>query len=161
MANFDIGEQQAETIIQGDEIHLHNATAEVDYFGLGLKALRAKNYSVAIKHLSAAVDLAAEDPDVNYFLALALLQGVRPRMHSEQSIERVRRHLMLAGSLPHAVMLLALLEDDHGLLWRTRPALTPLHLQRAQAVRPELALEITEHIDARQSPVWQALHLRA
>lgn len=106
MAQFH-GNQHAQQIHNADHIEIFNNTnvPDRDHFADGRRTLAAFLYPQARKCLG---DALLDDPDnaqTRFYLALALLDGKRPRRHGSEWINDVGAHLGLATELPEARVL--------------------------------------------------------
>lgn len=167
MNKFNIKQQKADTIqfAGSGSIVNNNAgavthnyyTQEKDHVKIAANALRVRNYSTAVAHYMAALETESNNPDLYYRLALALLNGVRPHRHTEESIIETKRYLEEAQALPEARALLVLVVEDYGLFWQKYSDVSPELMELIDLISPERAAEIVFHVPAREARTWQAL----
>jgi hypothetical protein len=156
-----IGPQQAELIQNADQIINVLGIPERDHLAVGMRSLARRYYAEARRSLA---DALRDDPDnahTRYYLALAQLDGKRPRVHRSGWIDEICGHLGGVGKLPRARALTALVRDDHGLHWRRRDRLPAGLVELIETVAPSCAAEIVFHVPAPESHVWLALERRA
>jgi len=156
VTDFNIHEQRGE-VIQNAEHIVNIAPPAKDHRRLGIDALRGRHYRTAATHLKAAVEADPGDPSLHFYLALALLQGVRPNRHSRESILEIQRQLKEADRQPRARALSALVAEDYGLTWRRYPAVSGDLLTLVVQTSPAEAAEIVLHVPAREARTWQQL----
>ncbi len=147
---------------------IRHADSVVDRIGVpywhglavGLKALATRDYAEAGQSLAEVVRDEPRNAHAHYYLALALLEGKRPRLHASEWITEVGVHLRHAGELPQAGVLTALVREDHGLHWLRSDALPDDLAALVRRVDPGLAAEVLVHVPAPESGVWTALRTR-
>lgn len=126
----------------------------------GLSALCGRRYRDAVARLQDAAAMAPNDQEVQFHLALALLQGRRPHRQSREVIAAVRSSAAAAPDLPAARALLALVIEDATLAWRRRPTPPPLLAALVDGVPVAAAALVVAHTSATGAPVYEALRLR-
>jgi len=132
-----------------------------DRVAVGRAALAAFDYAQAADCLGDAVRDDPHNPDLRYLLALALLGGTRPRLHSSEWIKEIGVHLRHAAELPRARVLSALVAEDHGLhYWLPSEALPERLAALIAQVNAGQADEIVLHVPAPESGVWRAVRAR-
>ena len=118
MTDFHFRDQHGENIYQADQININLPPARVDHAAMGVKALRARNYESARRRLTEAIDLHPDDQELNYLLALALLNGQRPHMHHRNAIDQIKALLSHARELlPEALALWLLVKGVDASKW--------------------------------------------
>ena len=127
---------------------------------VGLKALAGGDYAEARRSLEDVVRDEPRNAHAHYYLALALLEGKRPRLHGSDWIKEVGVHLRHAGGLPQAEVLTALVWEDHGLHWLRSDALPGELPALIKRVDRGQAAEIITHVPAPESGVWDALRAK-
>ncbi|MET8853157.1 hypothetical protein [Amycolatopsis sp. NPDC004625] len=138
------------------EVH-HHGPAEPDYLAEGVRALDRKDYETAVAQLGQARRTAA-DPELDFLFALALLRGRRPhRVRSNGELTAVRDCLRRVVLLPHARILLLLIDEDRGRGWQRGGALPDLVPALVAAADPEQLRRIVDHLSAPENRVWQLL----
>lgn len=163
MAEFNIGNQQAQNIYQGDQIHIHGTSGPPeDVMAVGQRCLDQGNYEAA----RAAFEKAVLDPkteiQANFHLAVSLLAENRLRLKKERTIRRaeaaLERILKRARNDPGALILSAIINEGYYQANRYR---SPAHLLElpqpyADGAEEQIAL-IVEHVRAEESPTWRLL----
>jgi len=155
VAKFNIDRPRADIIQNADTIN--NYAQEKDHIGIATTALQAQHYATAAAHYFAALEALPDDPVLHYSLALALLGGVRPNRHTQESITEIQRHLGEARVLPEAQVLSVLVSEDYGLFWQRYfdvPASLKSLVDRTNTKR---AAEIVFHVPAPEARTWQEL----
>jgi len=158
----------AQTNISGD-VHVHGQQAATysELLAKGQRLLKARLYAQAIEAFGGAAQLAPREADALYYLALASLQGNRPRLVSMATARRVEQQLESAVAAQrncgHAYLLWALVKEDayvlNGINPRT-PAVSDL-LKLSGAVGRQYLAEIAEHVPARGNRIWEAIAANA
>jgi hypothetical protein len=148
-----IERQVAESIVNNE----FNWVQPRDHRGCGLTLLRQGHYVPAVRELTRAIEDDPADEEIHYYLALALLGGVRPHRRSSATIDRVRRHLMTASALPEARVLHVLVEEDHGLHWRRCTTIPQALGDLVARVDRDRAEEILAHVPAQGARTFEKL----
>jgi hypothetical protein len=152
------------TVVQTDsvgnvylgEVH-HHEPVQPDFRTDGLRALDRKDYETAVVHLGQA-RRAAADPELDFLFALALLRGRRPhRVRSNRELTAVRDCLRRAVLLPHARLLLLLIDEDRGQGWQRGGPVSGLVPELVAAADPGHLRRILDHVSAHENRVWQLL----
>ncbi|HWO62856.1 MAG TPA: hypothetical protein VNO31_22775 [Umezawaea sp.] len=128
-----------------------------DGLAVGLKALAGGDHEEARRSLEDVVRNEPRNLHAHYYLALALLEGKRPRRHGSELIKEVGVHLRHAADLPQAGVLSALVKEDHGLHWLPSDALPAELIGMIARMDPGQTAEILVHVPAPESGVWTAL----
>lgn len=164
MTEFDIPQQKAKVIINAETAHyskVENIYCDPrlrrDHRVLGLGALKSQHYREAVLNLSEALRDNPDSFDLHYYVALALLGGLRPNRHDRRTITSVRDHLRDASELPEAKILLALVNEDYGLFWRTYSEIPAVLRNLIDEADLERSGEILRHVPAREARTWQLL----
>ena len=160
MVDFSIEQQTARLIQNADRIINQFALPERDHLAVGMRALAARYYAEARNSLSKALSDNPHDARTRYYLALSLLDGKRPHMHSINHVRTIREHLENARELPSAEVLAALVNEDHGLYWRKGVSLPPRLVALIGSLNTAQVQEIVAHVPAPESGVWRALASR-
>ena len=105
------------------------------------------------------VEDAPVDIEAHYYLALALLDGVRPNRRPRWVIDSVRQHLVTASALPEARVLHVLVDEDYGLLWRRHTTVPRALVELVALVEYERAVEIVTHVPARGTRTMRVLEM--
>lgn len=147
-------ERHVATSITNNEINYAQAR---DHRRCGLTLLRQGHYAEATAELARAVGDDPADAEVHYYLALALLGGVRPDRRPRPTIDRVRRHLTTARALPEARVLHVLVDEDHGLHWRRCTTIPQALRDLVARVDRDRAEEIVTHVPARGARTFELL----
>jgi hypothetical protein len=159
MAQF-YGDQHAHQIQMADQIQ-NFTVPDRDHLADGRRTLAAFLYPQARKSLGEAL---LDDPDnarTRFYLALALLDGKRPRRHRPEWINDIGAHLGHAAELPEAKVLSALVREDRALRQVVSDALPEWLADLVAQVPPALAEEIVTHFQAPENSVWCALRSRS
>jgi len=157
MADFSIEQQNAHLIQNADQITYQIGLPERDHLAVGMRALAARYYPEARNSLTKALSDNPDNVRTRYYLALSLLDGKRPHMHSINLVRTIREHLESARKLPCAEVLLALVNEDHGLFWRKGVSQPPRLVALIGSLEAAQAQEIVAHVPAPESGVWRAL----
>ena len=141
---MDVHQQIAGQIVNIE----HHGAPRPDHLRSGVTLLRRRHYAAAVRELTRAVEDDPGDPDAHYYLALALLDGVRPHRRPRWVVDTVRRHLTSAAPLPEAQVLRVLVDEDYGLTWRRYTAIPQALVDLVALLDHERAVEILEHVPA-------------
>jgi hypothetical protein len=137
---------------------INNATGPTtDPARTGLELLEQGQYEMSVRQFHDALVTKPTDAHLNFWRAIALLQGRRPHRHSRETIARVRAHLLTAAVLPEARVLHALVIEDTGLRWRRADHPPEDILETARGTARDSAELILRHVPARETRVWRAL----
>jgi hypothetical protein len=150
---MEVPEQRA-TVITNVE---YNAAPERDRRSRGLAYLRVGRYASAVRELDDVLGDAPDDPDVHYYLALALLGGVRPNRLPRALVQRVCEHLDRAVSQRRAQVLRAMVVEDYGLSWHHYSMIPPELLALVAPLDADAARELVEHVPARGTRSYSLL----
>jgi hypothetical protein len=150
---MDIERQVAGAIVNNE----FNWAPPRDHRRGGLALLRQGHYAAAVRELMRAVEDDPADEETHYYLALALLGGVRPNRHPSGAIDRVRRHLRTAWALPEARVLHVLVDEDHGLHWRRCTTIPQALRDLVAQVDRDRADEIVTHVPAQGARTFDVL----
>jgi hypothetical protein len=142
---MDIEQQTAEHIVNVE----YHSVPRHDHQRTGVTLLRQRHYAAAARELARAVEDDPDDDDAHYYLALALLDGVRPNRRPRRVVDRVRRHLLTAAALPEARLLRVLVDEDYGLLWRYYTTIPQALVDLVALIDHERGAEILAHVPAR------------
>ena len=142
---MDIEQQTAEHIVNVE----YHSVPRHDHQRTGVTLLRQRHYAAAARELARAVEDDPDDDNAHYYLALALLDGVRPNRRPRRVVDRVRRHLLTAAALPEARLLRVLVDEDYGLLWRYYTTIPQALVDLVALIDHERAAEILAHVPAR------------
>jgi hypothetical protein len=152
---MDITWQAAESIINVE----YNERAKRDHLETGIALLRRAHYAEARHELTKAIEESPGDERGHYYVALALLDGVRPNRRPRAVLDRVRRHLQTAAALPEARVLLLMVDEDDGLSWR-------YHTHVPQALFDLVALledvdieELLTHVPAHGTRTYRVMEM--
>lgn len=101
---------------------------------------------------------AAVDPELDFLFGLALLRGRRPhRVRSNRELSAARDCLRRVVLLPHARLLLLLIDEDRGQGWRRGGPVSGVVPALAAAADPGQVQRILDHVSAHENRVWQFL----
>lgn len=135
------------------------------HFALGLSYLDQRLYGLSVTHLRRALGKTACESDLLYSIALAQIEGKRPRVLKLATIREIERYLEAAIRLdpgrPHYKLLLAIVKYDYyvcnGL--RVPPPDADQLLRDAQRdePNPQEARLIREHIPLPEGPLLSAI----
>jgi hypothetical protein len=159
VSDFDISHQAAGIIQNAENIH-NDFARQRNHRKLGLVALGGSHYGEASVSFVAALRDDPSDLELHYYLALALLGGMRPNRHEKRNIISVQRHLNSAGELPHARVLLILVNEDYGLFWRKYSAVSDGLRELVRKTDTEHVDEILRHVPAPEARTWKLLTSR-
>lgn len=159
MSNKRFRDVRAQVAQIADVIHNHAATRSTEeHLRAGHALLANRLYADAARRFA---DSLTEDPasaEAHFGLALALLQGRRPHLHSDATIRRIEGHLQAAAVLPEAPVLGLLVAEDHRLVWQRAPRSIPKGIiTMARELSGERAELILVHVPAREARIWRAL----
>jgi hypothetical protein len=150
---MEIPEQHAESITN---LEL-NVVRERDRKSRGVSYVRAGRYASAVRELDDVLGDTPDDPDVNYYLALALLGGIRPNRLPRALVQRVCEHLNRAAPLGKARVLRAMVIEDFGLSWHRYSSITPALLALVAPLDTDAARELVRHVPARGTRSYSLL----
>jgi hypothetical protein len=149
----DIASQSGEYIVNVE----NNTQRQRDHLRTGIALLRDGHYGAAVRELARAIDEAPGDADTHYYLALAMLHGLRPNRLSRGGVDSVRRHLKSAGALPEARVLLVMVDEDYGLRWRDHTEIPQALIDLVALVEGDRAGELLAHVPAKGTRTRQVL----
>jgi hypothetical protein len=157
---MDISEQHGRIIVNTENNNYYGPP-EQDRMATGRSYVRHRRYGAAVHQFEEALDVSPDDPEAHYYLALALLQGMRPNRLPAGRVRRACRHLGSAAPLRKAEVLLLLINEDYGLSWH-RYTEVPHALRALVApLDTEAARELVEHVPARGTRTYQLLERKA
>jgi hypothetical protein len=151
-----------------NQVNINIESSEKKFFQQGINALRNKNYSFAI----GCFEKSFNDEDKNaesekhFYLALALLGGSRPRLHSFSSIQTIEEQLRLAiNSNPKyskACVLWAIVKYDYYVMNRMseKPPLALDLVNQGYAITRNDIAELLSHIQASDNEIWEWMNSR-
>jgi len=137
------------------------STSETAHRERAKSALRAHCYGPAVRSFVEALAASdGNDPELHYYIALALFEGVRPARHSRGRLDEIDTYLRGAGSRPEALAVRALIQDDRTLSWRRTGTLPDPVRKALLRVDAQRSGEIVEHVPSPGSRVWALLRAR-
>lgn len=135
-------------------------TAE-EVLGSGQRALQARLYAQAIQAFVQLIQMRPRMADAYYYLALATLQGERPRLVSLETIRVAEQHLRSAANADsdcaHALLLWAIVKEDAFVMngMHDRPPTVTQLLERAGSVERRRVRELVSLMHAPGNKVWE------
>ncbi|MEU4246224.1 hypothetical protein AB0F15_02320 [Amycolatopsis sp. NPDC026612] len=155
--NVNTGPVHGETVYLGD-VHLHGTAERADFRDGGVLALSRKDYATAVADLSRACRAAPADAGLGFLLALALLRGHRPhRIRSTRELTAVLDCLRRAEHLPHARLLVLLVQEDRGRFWERGGRVSGEVQALVDDADPAAVRQILDHVTAPENRVWRLL----
>lgn len=145
-------------------VHMNMVPKEPDaaeWMTRGKTALQSKLYTQAMDAFRQAASRSPALADAHYYLALATLQGNRPRLVSLSTIRVVESHLQNATRTNplchHAFLLWAIVKEDYYVMNRIHesPPTVAQLLKSAGSVEKSYLSEITTHMSAPSNRIWQ------
>ncbi|NPA72216.1 MAG: zinc-ribbon domain-containing protein [Gammaproteobacteria bacterium] len=153
------------TNITGD-VNIHMGVQEPsaqEIFEKALTALRLKNYSLAVQLFRQYTAKNLIDADGYYYLALATLQGNRPKLARLSTIRTIEGYLQSATAInkscSHAFLLWAIVKQDYFIangIAVTPPPISEL-ISRGRVIEVKHAREIIMHVHAPRNEIWEWL----
>lgn len=142
-----------------DVIHNHApARSPEEHVRAGHVLLASQVYPDAVRSFRAALTGDPRNAEAHFGLALSLLQGRRPHLHSDATIRQIEGHLRASTTLPEAHVLELLIAEDHRLAWQRAPRRIPKHVtSMARELSAERAELILVHVPAPETRIWRAL----
>ncbi|MCW0216132.1 MAG: hypothetical protein OJJ54_22510 [Pseudonocardia sp.] len=157
MSRNDFGDVNAHTAQFADQIINTTVEPGVDQCIAGNALLDQRAYDEAMISFASALRTQATDPSLNLSFALALMKGARPSRVSRATLDRVARHLDTASTLPAALVLQELINEDYTSRWRTRQLVPPGVAEAISRIDPTSAERILTHVRVEDSAIWAAL----
>jgi len=152
-----------------NQINISVENADKNPFQQGINALKSKSYSFAVSCFEKSFNNDGDentDAEKHYYLALALLGGNRPRLHSLSSIHTIEEQLRLAinnnPNYSKACVLWAIVKYDYYTMNRISEKL-PSALDLAKQgylITTDDVTELLSHIQASDNKIWEWLHSR-
>ena len=149
-----------------NQVNINIESSEKNFFQQGINALKNKNYSFAVSCFEKSFNENDKitESEKHYYLALALLGGSRPRLHTLSSIQTIEEHLQLAIKInpkcSKECMLWAIVKYDYYILNRIAekpPSALDLAKQSYLITRDDIA-ELLFHIQASDNEIWEWLN---
>lgn len=156
----------AQTNVTGD-LHVQVTGKREPTYGelmaQGRQSLSARLYPQARDAFSQAAKLDSQKADAYFYLALATLQGKRPKLVNLATARAVEQMLQAAVSCDHACshayLLWALVKEDayalNGIAQRA-PTAKEL-LAHARSVEISKVIDITDHLQAPGNQIWEGI----
>jgi hypothetical protein len=150
------------------QVNINIESSEKNFFQQGINALNNKNYSFAASCFQKSFNEndGNTDSEKHYYLALALLSGSRPRLHTFSSIHTIEEQLQLAvkgnPKLLKACILWSIVKYDYYILNRISeksPSAKELVSQGYSITRNDIA-ELLFHIQASDNEIWEWMNSR-
>jgi hypothetical protein len=159
MTDRRIRDVQAQVAQIADVIHNHGpARSPEDHVRAGHILLANQVYADAARSFRAALSAKPASAEAHFGLALSLLQGRRPHLHSDATIRQIEGHLRASASLPEAHILELLVAEDHRLAWQRASHRIPKHImEMARKLSGERTELILVHVPAPETRIWRAL----
>lgn len=162
MTKFD---QRNQRVGQQINIHVGPSPTQPNLMAEGLRLLQSGEYERSLDVFKRLLGVAEKSqvPEIQYYIALASMRGVRPRllrMSEVKDIERRLEHATVfqnAQDVSHVVLLLAIVKEDYyGLNGLYVKPPTPRELMRQISyITPIHQDEILTHILAPGNFVWE------
>jgi hypothetical protein len=156
----------AQTNISGD-LHVQmTGKREPTYAELmtqGRQSLSARLYPQARDAFSRATQLDTQRADAYFYLALATLQGKRPKLVNLATARAVEQMLQTAvacdRACSHAYLLWALVKEDAYALngIAQRPPTAKEILVHVRSVEIDKVIDITDHLQAPGNQIWEGI----
>lgn len=119
----------------------------------------AKSYTLFLKALAINPNL----PNIQYYIVLTSMKGIRPRQLSLSAIQSIEKRLEVASRMQkdnsHIIFLWALVKEDYyGLnCVYEKPPLASDLITQVTSITPDHQLELLTHIPASNNPYWEWL----
>jgi len=153
---MDIRKQSAGTIFN---FEYNEAQERRNHLETGIALLRGAHYAEARRELGRAIEESPDEEEGHYYVALALLGGVRPNRCPRRVLSRVRIHLQTAGSLPEARILHLMVDEDDGLLWRHHTQIPHALFDLVEQLDSNQVSELLFHVPARGTRTYRVLEM--
>lgn len=164
MSKFDQRDQKVGTQFNIN-LSLSDQPTARELIEVGVKLINAREYIESLEKFRQAISLEPYTPDAQYYIALALQKGQRPRLLSLATIQEIERRLSTAiqqdGDCSHAYVLWAIVKEDYYVMnrmYNTRPSPADLLGQIKSPIKATHVGEMLAHIRAPQNRVWEWLH---
>lgn len=151
-----------------NQVNINIESSEKLFFQQGINALKNKNYFFATScfEKSFTENDNNSDSEKHYYLALSLLGGSRPRLHTLSSVRSIEEHLQIAlnNNSKHlkACVLWAIVKYDYYVLNRISenpPSASELARQGHAITRSDID-ELLFHIQASDNEIWEWINSR-
>lgn len=151
-----------------NQVNINIENTEKNLFQQGINAIKRKSYSFAVSCFEKSFSNQDENTEAekHYYLALALLGGNRPRLHSFSSIRTIEEQLRLAVNFnpkySKACILWAIVKYDYYIMNRISenpPSALDLAKQGRLITEDDVA-ELLSHIQASDNEIWEWLNTR-
>ena len=152
---MDITSQTSASIVNVE----FNAVPQRDHLAAGIALMRLAHYAEARRELSRAIQECPDEDRGHYYLAMALLDGVRPHRCPHAVLNRVRRHLESAGTMPEARVLHLMVEEDDGLRWRHHTRIPPALFELVGLLDRDHVSELLTHVPAEGTRTYRVLEM--
>ncbi len=162
MSKFDQRGQKVETQLN---INIESDKPSItELKDRGLQLLNMREYQLALANFEQLLNLSPQSTDIQYYVALALLKGQRPRLVTFSVVKEIEQRLHVAtkynSKTPHCFILWAIVKEDYYVLnglYDTPPTVSEL-LRRANSVEMVHINEMLTHIHAPNNRIWEWLH---
>lgn len=132
-----------------------------DWFQRGMRSLQQRQYPQAVDAFTQVAQRDPHNADAFFYLALASLQGQRPKLVSLGTVRKVEGLLQTATSLHpdcgHAFLLWAIVKQDAYVMngMSDRPPTVKDLVGRARPIKVNSLETILAHVPASGNPVWE------
>lgn len=162
MSKFDQRNQKVEK-----QINVNISTTEKlgasELVKRGIQLVQIHEYRQAVDILKQAISLEPSVANAQYYIALALLNGQRPRLLPLITIQEIQRRLRVSvqqdDKCSHAYVLWAIVKEDYYVmngLYDVGPSPIEI-LSLVTSINPIYVNEILTHIHAPKNRVWEWL----
>ena len=144
--------------------NLHLSKTGQELLNTGLQLLSQKNYKQAIEVLTDAIKTDPSLSGVQYYLAIALLEGKKPRKVDGWTIEKIEKYLSLAinrdTNPAKCYALWAIVKYGHYTMnsFIEYPPTSDELFRRGESIQAKDAREIFDHFSDPSNPYWLKLH---
>jgi len=164
MANYD---QRNQNVNNQHNVNINTTEPSVEELEKrGMELFRVREYKLAIDTFVKILPQKPQLLDLNYYIALALIYGQRPKLLTFAEIQDIQRRLRNATELnrecSHGLILWAIVNEDYFTMrhiYETSPTTDDL-IERINSSKPVKALHVNEmatHIHAPKNRIWELL----
>lgn len=147
-----------------ENIHLASSISGEELLNRGLQFLNQRAYPQAINVLSDATKLSPSISDAHYYLAIALLNGKKPKKLDGLTIQRIEENLNIAVNInadsSKCYILWAIVKNGYYTMngFIEQPPTSAQLFRRGDLIQTEQAREIFFHLNDSTNEYWMKLY---